>query len=116
MRGRVLTPRDRRETLLAEFDRSGLSAKRFAELSGIKYQTFAGWLYCRRHKGQSPGGSAPNAAQKVAWLEAVVREGQCASGSSGLVLHLPGGVRAEITSSQQISWAAALVRALEKPC
>ena len=116
VRGRVLTPRDRREALLAEFDRSGLSAKRFTEVSGIKYQTFAGWLHCRRRKGLSPGSSGENAAQKVAWLEAVVRESQGVTGSSGLVLHLPGGVRAEITSSQHLGLAVALVRALEKPC
>jgi hypothetical protein len=116
VRGRVLTPRARREALLAEFDRSGVSATRFAELSGIKYQTFAGWLHCRRRKGQLPGNSGENAAPNVAWLEAVVRDGQSGSESSGLVLHLPGGVRAEITSSRHIGFAAALVRALEKPC
>jgi hypothetical protein len=31
----------RRESLLKEFKSSGLSAKKFAELAGIKYQTFA---------------------------------------------------------------------------
>jgi len=40
-RGRVLTPAHRRETLLDEFERSGLSGVKFAALSGIKYSTFA---------------------------------------------------------------------------
>jgi len=44
----------------------------------------------------------------------VVRPG--AVPAAGLLLHLPGGVRAEITSNPQAGLAAALVRALEKPC
>jgi hypothetical protein len=33
-----------------------------------------------------------------------------------LVLHLPGGVRVEIGEAKQVELAAALVRALQKPC
>ncbi|HWQ90451.1 MAG TPA: hypothetical protein VN673_02180, partial [Clostridia bacterium] len=36
-RGHLRVPVERREVLLAEFDRSGLSGKQFARLSGIKY-------------------------------------------------------------------------------
>ena len=39
--GRVRTPRARREALLAEFARSGISGQKFATLVGINYQTFA---------------------------------------------------------------------------
>ncbi len=42
-KGRVQTPPERRERLLDEFERSGLSAAKFAEVAGIKYQTFAAW-------------------------------------------------------------------------
>jgi DNA-binding transcriptional regulator YiaG len=45
---RVRTPADRRESLLDEFERSGLSAAKFAELAGIKDQTFAAWSLRRR--------------------------------------------------------------------
>ena len=38
--GRVRTPAERREVLLDEFERSGLSGQKFAELTGLKYQTF----------------------------------------------------------------------------
>jgi hypothetical protein len=102
---------------MAEFDRSGLSAKSFAELSGVKYQTFAGWLHLRR-KRQSFQSPDENASQRVAWLEAVVGEAQGVSraSSSGVLLLLPGGTRAEITCQQQIHLVAALLRALEKPC
>ena len=37
--GRVRTPADRRERLLHEFERGGLSGPKFAELTGLKYQT-----------------------------------------------------------------------------
>jgi hypothetical protein len=39
--GRMRTSVARRESLLEEFDKSGLSGKKFAELSGVKYQTLA---------------------------------------------------------------------------
>ena len=41
--GRVKTPVARRESLLDEFERTGLSGAKFAALAGIKYQTFAAW-------------------------------------------------------------------------
>ena len=116
VRGRMLTARARREALMAEFDRSGLSAESFTELSGIKYSTFAGWLHCRR-RNQSCPSPVGDASQKAAWLEAVVGQAQAIGiASTGLLVHLPGGARAEITSQHHIHLAAALVRALEKPC
>jgi hypothetical protein len=42
--GRVRTPVDRREALLDEFERSGLTGQKFAALVGVKYQTFASWI------------------------------------------------------------------------
>ena len=41
--GRLRTPLARREQLLDEFEKSGLSGQEFAELAGIKYSTFATW-------------------------------------------------------------------------
>jgi hypothetical protein len=41
--GRVRTPRERREALLTEFDRSGMSGQKFAACAGMKYTTFANW-------------------------------------------------------------------------
>jgi hypothetical protein len=43
-RGRVLVPKERREALLDEFERSGLSGVKFAQLAGVKYPTFAYWV------------------------------------------------------------------------
>jgi predicted HTH domain antitoxin len=49
-RGHVRRPPERREALLAEYDRSGLSLARFTELAGVRYSTFATWLQHRRIK------------------------------------------------------------------
>ena len=119
-RGRVCMPAQKREALLDEFEKSGLSGAKFAALAGIKYSTFACWAQKRRHKeNASPAASkrAPK-AQPVAWLEAVVQEACEPTGAKGasLLLHLPGGIRAELASTGAVSLAAALIRALDKPC
>ena len=48
--GRVRTSRERREQSLDEFERSGLTGQKFAEVVGIKYQTFATWAEKRRRQ------------------------------------------------------------------
>jgi len=113
-KGRVRTPAKRRESLLGEFDQSGLSGKKFAELSGIKYQTFVSWLQKRRREGKSPAGSA----DPVRWLEAVVEKAQISGGKNplALVVELPGGARMEISDANQAALAALLVRSLAPPC
>jgi hypothetical protein len=116
--GRVRTRADRREQLLAEFERSGLSGAKFAALTGVKYSTFAAW--CQRRR--KPAGSAVPVpappADPVRWLEALVEP--TASAGDGrvpvLVLQLPGGVRLEMTQAKQATLIARLIRALEQPC
>jgi len=109
------TSAERRESLLAEFDQSGLSAAKFAQLSGLKYQTFAGWVQKRRQRQPKSPAKATDPAK---WLEAVVEQAQLpvAHGGAALVLQLPGGVQAELADSKQVPLAAALLRALESPC
>jgi hypothetical protein len=113
-KGRVRTSAKRRESLLEEFDRSGLSGAKFAELAGIKYQTFATWLQKRRRQGTVPAKSE----NAVRWLEAVVEKAQASGGKSplALVVELPGGARMEISHANQAGLAAVLVRALATPC
>jgi transposase len=48
--GRVKTPKERREALLDEFERGGMSGTKFAEFVGVKYQTFASWRQKRRRQ------------------------------------------------------------------
>ena len=118
--GRVRTPPERREQLLDEFERSGLSGAKFSELAGIKYPTFAAWV-ARRRKERGVAHTSVPAANPVRWLEAVVTEArQPHSSLTGFVkLRLPNGVCLELNDLTQVTLAAALVQALTKvpaPC
>ncbi len=105
VRGRVWTPRERREELLDEFERSGMPASRFAAHIGVKYATFAVWAQKRRKQRSAPAKLGSVAAAH--WVEAV-----SASASGGaLCMHLPGDVRMEIHDVSQAKLAAEFVRA-----
>ena len=88
-KGRVQTPATRRESLLDEFERSGLSASKFAALVGIKYQTFAAWAARRRKHATTKAPVKP--VDPVRWLEAVVQEAQApvSHKTSVVILRLP---------------------------
>ena len=130
-RGRVRTPLAQREALLDAFERSGLSGMKFAALHGVKYPSFANWVQQRkRHRLMAGAGSGPGPGggigrttippgSSVQWWEGVVDHGAArtdgvgaAGPGSGLQLHLPGGVRMEITASDQVGWAAQLLESL----
>ena len=88
--GRVQTPVARREQLLDEFERSGLSGIKYAAVVGIKYSTFATWMKRRRQRGATAGAPV-KPVDSMRWLEAVVEQAQNpgAQNSAGLVLELP---------------------------
>jgi hypothetical protein len=109
-KGRVRVAKEQRRLVLGEFERSGISAARFAKLTGIKYSTFAGWL--QRQRRTKPKGQA----RTVRLLEAVVEQAQGGGGHLPLTLELPGGSQVEITDAKQLPLVAALVRALAQPC
>lgn len=117
--GRLHRTREQRERILDEYGRSGLSGPKFAALCGVKYQTFATWLQRRQRQRNVYPKPKPKprrrAATRVQWLEASVQPAAAAS-ATGLLLQLPGGVRAQLSSEHHIVLAAALVRALEKLC
>ena len=52
--GRLRYSPDQKQSLLAAFDRSGISAMAFARQHGIQYQTFIVWLRKRREQGPTP--------------------------------------------------------------
>ena len=114
-RGRVHTPLERRESLLDEFERSGLSGAKFAELAGIKYQTFAAWA-ARRRKQRSGTPAPAKAPDPVQWLEAVITEAKPPSPLAvpPIKLRLARGECIEVAELNQVSLAVALARALEK--
>ena len=109
-KGRVRVSKAQREVILAEFERGGVSAARFAQRTGLKYSTLAGWLQrYRRAKPRRP-------ARSLRLLEAVVESAQDAVTGASLVLQLPGGVRLEVADEKQAALAAMVVRALAGSC
>ena len=118
-RGRVRTPAKRRKALLKEFAGSGLSARKFAALVGVRYSTFAHWVQRFREEG---GEIAPvqsvapvlQAEVPVRWMEAMVedRGAPVALEASVLCVRLPGGAQVEIAAAGQVKLAVRLLRAL----
>jgi transposase-like protein len=109
-KGRVRVSKAQREMILAEFERGGVSAAQFAQRTGLKYSTLAGWL--QRYRRAKPR----RRARTVRLLEALVGSAQGTGAGVSLVLELPGGVRLEVADEKQAALAAMVVRALAKPC
>lgn len=126
VRGRVQTPVARREALLAEFARSGVSGAKFAVLVGVKYSTFAAWVARRKRAGckieRNGKGRAAGRGSALRLVEALVPAGcevrTTTSSSEPLSVRLGGGMRLELTDESQVRLAAALLKALEavRPC
>jgi hypothetical protein len=115
-RGRVLVSRERRESLLEEYDRSGMSGVKFAQYLGIKYSTLAHWLQSRRrHRGREKlllkAGANTGAGQSTGgWIEAVVEEGSAPRVPAGtLRIYFAGGAYAQISSAGEAALAAELL-------
>ena len=113
--GRVRTPRERREALLEEFAKSGMSGTKFAEYIGVKYQTFASWRR-QRSAPAAPGENAPAAGSPLRWVEALLESPatQDRRSAAALQVHLPGGACLEVADGAQAALAAELLRALGK--
>ena len=117
VRGRVLITRERRESLLEEYDRSGMSGVRFAKYVGIKYTTLAYWLKRRRgHRAREkllikaevdtePGRSSGT------WIEAVVdKNGSAARAPAGaLRIYFAAGAYCQISTTAEVALAAELL-------
>ncbi len=105
--GRVRTPRERQEEIVGAWRASGLSAMRFAETIGVKYQTLAAWIRRGREAGLAgmgprTGGPAPG------WLEVAV----CHAGANPLRVELPGGAVMVVGDAAQLPLVIQLLRAL----
>ncbi len=93
--GRVRTPAQERDAILAHYDQSALSGAEFARQHGLRYSTFMGWLRRRRTKETSTAPSGPALFQEV-FLTA---PSSCAE---GLVVELPMGVRVRLDRIDQV--------------
>lgn len=108
-RGRVSWPKQRREELLAEYERSGMSQAAFARHAGVRYPTFVHWVQEARRE--------PRAQSSRELRPAEPRFAEVRLGGSDpapvcpaeLSVTLPGGLVARGTDARAL---AALVRAL----
>jgi hypothetical protein len=114
--GRVRTPVERREALLDEFERSGMSGRKFAEFIGVKYQTWASWVQGRRRR-QGGGTAKAGKAEGVrvlrlveAVVEAETPDGQSGPAVGALRVQLPGGIYFEVADRAQALLGAELLR------
>lgn len=98
-KGRRIMPRERIKALVREYHDSGLTMAAFARGAGIKYATFAGWVYGQGGSAQRPG------AVRFAQLQLPVSP----VAPVELSVTLPDGVVVRGRESQAV---AALVRAL----
>lgn len=121
-RGRVWVKPRRREALLDEFEKSGLSGAQFARLTGVNYSSFQNWVQRRRQKRGAALKTRPpkeNAAgsEPLRIFEAVVETGSNlprpapmaalpTPGAVGLLIELPGGCRMSIETPVQMQLAA----------
>jgi len=112
-RGRGRVPAERREKLLDEFERSGLSGVKFAALVGIKYATFAVWVQKRRKaRGPQNGEVAAPQAPGVEGSHPIRLFEALSDLGGGLTIDLPGGARLRVDGLEQLRLAAELLRLL----
>ena len=112
-RGRVRTSKERRQAIFAEFDRSGVSGAQFAQLTGLRYSTFAGVSRPRKAKAGSPVATptvTPARRAPRRWVEATMDP---PAPSQGLLVQLPGGVQLELTAPAQVPLVVALGQGLQ---
>jgi hypothetical protein len=105
--GRVRLPRARREELLDEYERSGISGVQFAAYVGIKYSTLASWIQerGRRQKQEKPlirAESGPHSDKgNGAWVEAVIESSTEPKTPEGpLRIYFSGGAFGEHWTSE----------------
>lgn len=107
-RGRVRVTPERRTELLNEFDRSGMTARRFAEWIGVNYQTLTGWIARRKKVAKLAVTVAHGAAN--GWVEAVASPQAGNLQSPGLIVKFPGEAQMEIHDPRSAALAAEVLR------
>src|SRR6516225_12250021 len=115
-RGRVLVTPERRESLLAEYDRSGMSGVKFAQYVGTKSSTLAYWLQRRRQQRRKEkslikaGADTEPGRSNGGWIEAVVENASVPSVSAGaLRIYFAGGAYCQISSATEMALVAELL-------
>lgn len=106
--GRVRTPGELQAEAVAAYERSGLSAKAFAQQCGIRYHTFWNWLQkagLTQSRGRAE--SVPGSGGTIRLMEV-----QPQSPRVVLRVELPGGGHMMVEDAGQVALAAQLLKAL----
>ncbi|MFM8886818.1 MAG: IS66 family insertion sequence element accessory protein TnpA [Chthoniobacterales bacterium] len=99
------TPREKREKILDEYEKSGMSGVAFAAMVGVKYPTMASWIQQRRKRGKETE-AAPGA---VSWVEIA---GGPEPEAGAMRVQIGTGVWLEVTNGEQAAWAGEMLRAM----
>lgn len=108
-RGRVNWPKQRRDELLAEYERSGMSQAAFARRAGLRYPTFAHWVQEARRKPCAQGARTPRVVASRFAEVCIGADNPVPRATPELTVTLPGGLVARGADAAAL---AALVRAL----
>jgi transposase-like protein len=126
--GRVQRTAEQRAAIVEEFHRSGLSLRRFAQLSGIGYNTLWMWLKQAGVKLRESPSTAPRLlravvalpveAEPISAAAAPLAATTAAAAADVLCVALGNGVSIQVASAVQASLAALLIKALNAstPC
>lgn len=110
--GRVRMPKDRREAILDEFERSGMTGQAFSAQIGVKYTTFAGWVQRRRRKNcVNPPPESQGEQASIGLFEAFV-DPEPPAPSGSLEVETMDGLKLSIRTCAEALLAAELLRAL----
>ena len=103
LRGRRMTPSRRRTEMVEAYHASGLNMAQFARREGVKYGTFAGWVF----KAQKA--VATRGVMKFAEVQLPLAGTSAPSHRDGLEVRLPDGT---VLRGGRVAEVVALVRAL----
>lgn len=104
--GRTRYSQAYKDEVVAAYRQSGMSAAAFAAHCGVKYPTLASWVAKVKASGRGRSG-ADDGGQHF-----ILAEIGCGRTDVPLRLELPGGVIVHVSSSQQVSLLADLLKAL----
>ena len=108
--GRVQMPPGKREAMLAEYDRSGMTGAQFARFVGVRYSTLMYWLQKRRKEAGRGQPETTCGRDHPRWLEARV-EAEVPK-SENVVVEMGGGIRMLVGNRTQAALAGEVLRAM----
>ena len=109
-KGRRITPKARRQELLAAYEQSGLTQAAFARREGVKYQTFATWVSEGRRRDGAVGPSKSVVPVRFAEVNLPpAKPSELSASAEALSVTLPDGV---VVRGAEAAAVAALVKAL----